>query len=274
VAAAHEFDAYFRQRAQDADSYGGVYASRFHMAQFVAHRPETRIYFADSDITGHVVRMFVPATDQDGWQPEASAAIPIPSRIEGDTLYVGVVHAALDQIGPEWLPNVHVWPQPLNLLNQPDFVAFSWSRPDAEGFLEHMTSVGQPLGSDFELGAYASSRTADGLMTYALWRPLAPSGPYDMYIHLLDASGRQVGQSDRLVWPVRDFRAASEGLGPVLRGYFDEGREAEDRLLTRHEFKLPAGQYTAEIGLAHRDPQNPANITAAVASVRLPVQAD
>ena len=230
------------------------------------------MYFSDSDITGHVVRMFVPSTDQDGWMPESSAAIPLPSHLEGDTLYVGVTNAAINQIVPAWLPDAQVWRQPNNPLNQPDFFAFTWARSSAERFLHSLTPVGQPMGGDFELAGYSFGRQPEtGLVIYAVWRPLRPSGPYDMYVHLLDGEGKQAAQSDRLVWPVRDFRSASEGLGSVKRGYYDEGSETDDWLITRHEFANPPGAYIAEIGLARRSTANPASVTDGIGNIRVPV---
>jgi hypothetical protein len=272
VASAGTFGAYFGTWAHNPDVYGGTDVSRLHLAQFVADRPETRIYFADSDITGHVVRMFVPSTDQDGWMPEASAAIPIPSRLEGDTLYVSTTDAALKDLVPKWLPGVRTWPHPDNPLDKPDFFAFTWDRVSAEEFLGRLTPAGRPLANDFEIVSYGSlPAKGPGLRMTVVWRPIHASGPYDMYVHLLDKSGRTVGQSDRLVWPVRDFREAHEGLGPPQRGYFDEGSETDDWLLTEHSIQAPPGTYTAEIGAAHRDPANPDAVTSGIGSIAVPV---
>jgi hypothetical protein len=272
AAAATTFDAYFNLWARNGDTYGATDVSRLHMAEFVAGSPATRIYFADSDITGHLVRLFVPTTDQDGWIPESSAAIPLPSRIEGDTLYVSTTGAALKDLAPAWLPSVQAWPHPNNPLGKPDFFAFSWSRQSAVAFLAQLNPVGQSLANDFEIVRYGlSQRDAAGVVLTVVWRPLQATGPYDMYVHLLDPTGRVVGQSDRLVWPVRDFRHADEGLGPLRRGYFDEGTETDDWLLTEHDINVPPGSYTAEIGLAHRDSRNPDSVTAGVGSIRVPV---
>jgi hypothetical protein len=71
---------------------------------------------------------------------------------------------------------------------------------------------------------------------------------------------------------VRDFRNAHEGLGPLSRGYFDEGMETNDWLLTQHTVSAPVdGNYIIEIGLAHRDRGNPDAVTAGLGSVRVPL---
>jgi hypothetical protein len=276
-AGVHDYDLYFNRWANDWDAYGATDASRLHMAQFVANRPETRIYFADSDITGHVVRMFVPTTNWDGWIPESSAAVPLPSRLEGDTLYIGVSSSggsgsAINDLIPSWLPGVVAYPHPNNPLGKPDFYAFTWPKDGAAKLLASLTPSGQELGKDFAIVGYSIVRDAGSALTLdVVWRPLTPGGPYDMYVHLLDSAGKQLGQSDRLAYPVRDFSHAHEGLGPVLRGYFDEGTETDDWLLTQHSINAPPASYTAEIGLAVRDPANPAKVTAGVGSIRVPV---
>lgn len=129
-------------------------------------------------------------------------------------------------------------------------------------------------GHDYEVVKYGVTQGNGGLTLNVIWRPIQPAGPYDMYVHLLDPTGRTIGQSDRLVWPVRDFRYADEGLGPPSRGYFDEGSATNDLLLTRHDVAAPPGSYTLEIGLAQRDPRNPDAVTEGIGSLRLPVRAE
>ncbi|HLY66234.1 MAG TPA: hypothetical protein VKU60_11925, partial [Chloroflexota bacterium] len=264
----------------DYDAYGATDASRLHMAEFVAQQPVSRVYFADSDITGHVVRMFDPATEQDGWIPEGSAEVPLPSQLQGDLLYVGVSSSggsgsAFNDLIPSWLPGVYAWPHPNNPLGKPDYYAFTWHREDAARFLAQLTPATQPLGNDYDLAGYSVAKAnGSNLVLNVVWKPVQPSGPYDMYVHLLDASGRQVGQSDRLVYPVQNFAGAHEGYGPVLRGYFDEGQDTNDWLLTQHSINAPPGDYVAEIGLAHRDPSNPANVTAGAGNIRIAVHVD
>jgi len=63
-----------------------------------------------------------------------------------------------------------------------------------------------------------------------------------------------------------------EGSGAVKMGYFDEGEETHDRLLTQHDIKAPAGEYVAEIGLARRDPADPTKVLGGLASIRIPVK--
>jgi hypothetical protein len=90
------------------------------------------------------------------------------------------------------------------------------------------------MAPDFRLVGYELAR-ADGKPALdLLWEPLAAAGPYDLYVHLLDGSGKQVAQSDRLAWPI------------------DEGPPRDDLLLTQHVLDVPAGTYTAEIGAVHR----------------------
>jgi hypothetical protein len=268
--AAGGFNAYFNTWAHDPDTYGATAVSRVNMADLVAGFPAARRYFADSDITGHVVRMLVPTTDQDGWIPESSAAIPLPSRPEGDTLYVSTTSAAMKDLVPAWLPGVKALPHPDNPLGKPDFFAFTWSRQSAQAFLGQLQPAGQRLGTDYTVVSYGLAQGSAGLVVNVVWQPIQPAGPYDMYVHLLDAGGKVVGQSDRLVWPVRDFSQAREGLGPIARGYFDEGRETDDWLLTQHAISAPAGAYTVEIGLAHRDPANPDAVSAGIGSFSVP----
>ncbi|HLG68987.1 MAG TPA: glycosyltransferase family 39 protein [Chloroflexota bacterium] len=273
VSASSSYLDYFQKWAANADVYGAVDAGRVHMAQFVQQRPESRVFFADSDITGHVVRMLDPRTEQDGWLPETSAAIPVPSHIEGDTLYVATVGAALKDLIPQCLPGVETWSRPLNPLNQPDFYAFTWTRQSADAFLSSLSPAGQRFTDDYELAGYRVTPAEGGVSISALWRPLQPSGPYDMYVHVIDGAGKVVAQSDRLAWPVKDFRTAEEGLGPVRRGYFDEGWETDDSLLTAHQLRLAPGSYVAEIGLTRRDPADPSKTTGTLGSIRIPIAA-
>jgi len=272
--AIQNFNLYFEDWANNADTFGTTDVSRMHMANFVAQRPESRIYFADSDFTGHIVRALVPSTEQDGWIPEPSSAIPIPSRLEGDTLYVGVVGSAINDLAPAWIPDIQRLPQPLTPFGKPEFVAFSWSHGNAQQFLADFAPVNEPLG-DFELLGYQLiQKDEPGVSFDALWRPLHADGPYDMFVHLLDESGVQVSQSDRLVWPVKAFDHVHEGEGRPKWGYYDEGHETGDRLLTQHQLKVAAGSYIAEFGVARRDPHDPTKVFPALGVFRAPVRVD
>jgi hypothetical protein len=270
--ASRDFRLYFQDWATAPDTYGAMDVSRMHEVQLIAQQHAARNYFADSDISGRVVRLFLPTTEQDGWTAEPSAAIPIPSHLQGDTLYVGMTGAALNELAPAWLPGLQPLPQPINPLAKPDFTAFTWSYASASRFLAQFARTSHPM-RDFEVVGYLlPSADPAHVRLDVLWRPLQPNGPYDMYVHLLDSNGKQVGGSDRLVWPVKDFARAQEGGGPVKWGYYDEGSPTDDWLLKQHTIAAAPGQYTAEIGVAGRDAANPNKVGASLGSFRMTVQ--
>jgi hypothetical protein len=86
------------------------------------------------------------------------------------------------------------------------------------------------MSPDFRLVGYR----ADGRALVLFWQPVAPKGPYDLYVHLLDGAGQQVGQSDVLAWPI------------------DGGPREDDLIVTRHAFAVGPGGYLAEAGVVHR----------------------
>ena len=60
-----------------------------------------------------------------------------------------------------------------------------------------------------------------------VWEPQAVSGPYDLYVHVIDAGGKQVWQRDLLARPP------------------DEGPGNDYLFLARYPVDVPAGRYEA-----------------------------
>ena len=90
------------------------------------------------------------------------------------------------------------------------------------------------MAPDFRLVGYVA---ADGKLRL-LWQPLAAVGPYDLYIHLLDGSGKQVAQLDALAWPA------------------EEGPADDYLLMTQVALNVAPGRYSAEAGAVHRSSAN------------------
>ncbi|HEX6511668.1 MAG TPA: hypothetical protein VF157_05175, partial [Chloroflexota bacterium] len=98
------------------------------------------------------------------------------------------------------------------------------------------------MSPDFRLVSSSVRREGNSVVLDLLWQPLAASGPYDLYVHLLDSSGKQTAQSDVLARPPDD--------GPTS-GYL---------LLTEHTLVAPPGNYRAEAGVAHRSVEHPEQV--------------
>jgi hypothetical protein len=116
----------------------------------------------------------------------------------------------------------------------PDFVAFRWPAAAAANLVGQRQPLDTAFASDFRLTGYAVIRGGGTPALDLFWQPLQASGPYDLYVHLLDGQSKQVAQADILAWPV------------------DEGPSRDDLLLSQHRLDVPPGSYLAEIGVVHR----------------------
>jgi hypothetical protein len=227
------FSLYFGSWAQNPATYWAYDGNVTRLAPWVAANTQaSQTYFAlDHRST---VEFLAPVSQTDRWQREESAAIPIPASASADTTYVSAPTASLGQIAPAMLPGLQPLPHSTAPDGVPDYLAFNWPASAEGAFLAAKQSQSGDMSPDFRL-AGSELVSNGGIPNLDLfWQPLAASGPYDLYVHLLDGSGKQVAQSDRLVWPV------------------DEGPPKDDLLLTQHPLDVPAGAYTAEIGAVHR----------------------
>ncbi len=223
---------YFGQWAHDPRTYWAYDGNLTPLAGFVSSQTTPgQTYFAlDHRST---VQFLAPASEQDRWYREESAAIPIPAQ-PADTTYVSGPTAALGALASQTLPGLQTLPHTTAPDGGPDFLAFRWPAQAIASFAAARQPLDAALGSDFRLTGYALVQAGGKPALDLFWQPLQASGPYDLYVHLLDGSGKQVAQADRLAWPV------------------DEGPAKNDLLLTQHVLDVPPGSYTAEIGAVHR----------------------
>ncbi|MGH2518322.1 MAG: ArnT family glycosyltransferase [Chloroflexota bacterium] len=226
---------YFGVWAHDLKTYWAYDGNLPKVAAFLKQRPPEQTYFAVDHRS--TIEFLDPASQQGRWYREESAAIPIPAGPE-NVLYLSAPTAQLKNIAQAELPGLQPVPHSTDPAGGPDFYAYRWPASSAASLLHAMLPLGASLAPDFRLQGWELVRGAGGPALDLFWRPLRASGPYDLYVHLLDASGKQVAQSDRLVWPV------------------DEGPAQADLLLTQHPFSVPPGSYTAEIGAVHRSAAN------------------
>src|SRR5207248_2931782 len=110
------------------------------------------------------------------------------------------------------------------------------------------------FGGELRIKSYAAQRIGSRVALDVLWQQLKPSGPYDLYTHVLDASGKQVAQDDKLYFPV-EVMALKERSG--------EGTPTSDLILTRFSYPLPPGHYAIEIGAVHRSSDDLSQLLAA-----------
>lgn len=231
IPAATTFQLYFRDWAQDPRTYWAFDGNLTKLSAFIETRPEPTRYLA-LDRRGPVL-FLAPRTQEAGWYREESSAIPIPTNAGGDVLYVGGPNAALGRLAGAVLPGLERLPNPEAPGGQPDFHAFRWPRSAVDAFLRGIHPASGSMLPDFELIGYVSARRAERAELTLVWRPQQPKGPYDLYVHLLDPSGRQVAQADTLAWPL-------------------DGEPRPHLLLSQHAFAVPPGTYVAEIGVVHR----------------------
>jgi 4-amino-4-deoxy-L-arabinose transferase-like glycosyltransferase len=238
--AAVTFSTYFGSWGSDPRTYWAFDGNLTPLASFVqAQTQPGQAYFAlDHRST---VQWLAPVSESDRWYREESAAIPIPSQ-PADTTYISGPKAVLAGLAMQVLPGASPLPHTNAPDGTPDFDAFRWPASAAGGLLARRQPLDAKMGPDFRLTGYALVSSGGKPALDLFWQPLQPAGPYDLYVHLLDASGKQVAQDDRLVWPI------------------DEGPAKDDVLLTQHLLDVPPGTYTAEIGAVHRSVRDRAQL--------------
>ncbi len=229
------FNLYFGQWAHDPKTYWAYDGNLPQVADFVQARPETVMYFGVDHRS--TIEFLTPKSQAGRWYREESAAIPVPAAA-ADVLYISAPTAALKDAAPPALPGLEALPHTNDPAGQPDFYAFRWPAAAVSTFLANRQPVNAGMAPDFQLTAYELVRSGNQQALDLFWQPLQPSGPYDLFVHVLDGAGKQVAQSDRLAWPI------------------DEGPFREDLLLTQHTFNLPPGSYVVEVGAVHRSIQD------------------
>ncbi|HVA26317.1 MAG TPA: glycosyltransferase family 39 protein [Chloroflexota bacterium] len=247
--AALTFYLYFGQWAHNSRAYWAFDGNLTPLASFVSAQTQPgQTYFAlDHRST---VQFLAPVSLTDRWYREESAAIPIPAQA-ANTVYVSGPKAALADEALRMLPGAEAVPHTTAPDGSPDFVAFRWA---SGALLSRSEPLDISMGADFRLTGYEMTTSGGKPALDLLWKAIRAKGPYDLYVHLLDANGKQVAQSDRLVWPV------------------DKGPAKDDLLLTQHPLAVPPGAYTAEIGAVHRSVMNRDQLVGpAIGVTRLPV---
>ncbi|HEX6512127.1 MAG TPA: glycosyltransferase family 39 protein [Chloroflexota bacterium] len=243
---------YFGQWAHDPRTYWAYDGNLTPLASFVVGQTAPgQAYFAlDHRST---VEFLASVSQTDRWYREESAAIPMPSQ-PVDTIYVSGPTAALGGIAPQTLPGLQPLPHTIAPDGGADFYAFRWPAAAVAEVLQASHPLGVTFGPDFRLSGYELQSVGGKPVLDVLWQPLEAAGPYDLYVHLLDSTGKQVAQSDVLAWPI------------------DEGPVRDDLLLTQHALAVPPGTYTAEIGAAHRSVGDRAQLVgAAIGTQRIAI---
>ncbi|MBV8086870.1 MAG: glycosyltransferase family 39 protein [Chloroflexi bacterium] len=230
---------YFGQWAGDPRTYAAYAGGVTKLASFIAQQPEQALVFAYHD--RWPVELLTPRTLGAQWNALDTVAVPIPAAPNGDVLYTVQPSSALRQ-PVSLLPGAVALPTPTDPQGAPEFLAFRWPQGAVQQLLAGQKPLAADMAPDLRLSGYTLEPTNAGVSVSLLWQPLAMSGPYDLYVHLLDPTGKQIAQSDVLV------RAPDEGS---LDGYL---------LLTRHALAAPPGEYTAEIGAAHRSSDHPERV--------------
>jgi hypothetical protein len=215
--------------------------------------PDSRFAFSLHD--RWPIEFVAPVTQQAPWFEEDVAAVPIPGPTQRDVVIAAVPAAPLARLDPAWLPGLQALPSSANAAGQPDYAAFRWPAADVARFMSQMTPLNATFGADYQLAGTSLERVQGQTVLNLLWRPLQPSGPYDLYVHLLDAAGKQVAQADLLA------RSPSAGSGDYV-------------LLTQHPLAAPPGRYVALAGVAHRSTAHPEQVVGGAigTEVRIPVE--
>ena len=230
------FRLYFDQWGPHVDNYWAHDGHLPEVARLVQRRPEP-LSFISIDRRPTVL-FLAPRSAEARWYREESAAVPVPARPEGDVLYVSARYAALKERAPELLAGLERLENARDPHGGDAFVAYRWPAAAAASFLAQMRPAEASMAPDFRLAGYAQQ----GREVRLFWRPLEASGPYDLYVHLQDAGGRTVAQSDVLAWPT------------------DAGPRRDEYLITRHALEAPPGRYVAMVGAVHRDPADRAKL--------------
>ncbi|MHB8618991.1 MAG: glycosyltransferase family 39 protein [Chloroflexota bacterium] len=239
------FNAYFQRWGPSRQAATAFDAQDSGLAKFAADHPRATIYFSDiRTLAGQPVRALVPRTQGQAWYPEDSAAIPLPRAGNEDVLYAGSPRSTIASLAPNWLPGAELLSR-TTPDNPRGYWAFRWPGQQRLRFLTSQRAFHASFGSDMAMIGYSLRRQATTVDLDILWMQLRPSGPYDLYTHVLDATGKQVAQGDKLYFP-------AERLG--LAEHFDGGKATHDLVLTRYTYLLGPGHYAVEIGVAHRSP--------------------
>ncbi len=235
------FDLYFLTWSNNPETYWNVDGNEQKIATFIAGRAEKQLYFSDE--TGPAIRFLLPATQESGWFQEENTALPLPRQITGDILYTFNRHAASSSLALSWLPGAQALSASVSPDGQPDFSAVRWPADDAHKFMAAQLASNADFSPDFRLASYESTSLPGRIVLNLVWQQIQAAGPYDIYVHLLDANGRLVSQQDRLVWPIKNI------FGPLS---IDQAPLSQDLILTQHSLAAVPGSYVAEIGVGHR----------------------
>jgi hypothetical protein len=227
---------YFGVWANDPKTDEAFGGGAYRLAGYLAARPEPRMFLAFHD--RWPVQLTAPKTMQAGWFREELTALPVPSTADGDVLYIAAPFAALAKDAPGIVPELEALPHSTAASGVPDFLAYRWQEAGVRRLLAGVSPLDASMGADFHLAGYNLA----GARLRMLWQPLpSAAGPYDLFIHLIDASARQVAQFDALAWPAED--------GP-----------SDYLLMTQLILNVPPGRYIAEAGAVHRDPNDPSRL--------------
>jgi len=222
------------------------------LAAVVNAQPEMRAYVAfPFDDTLATFRLAAKPGLQTSWFPAEMAAVPLP-REPRDTLYIGSASSVIRDLGPNVVPGL----VPAGTTDTADgktaYALYRLPAADQARFLQAQTPVNQTMGNDFRLVSYEAVSPPGRLVVNLVWQQLAPAGPYDLNIHLVNAAGQQAGQSDRTVWPLERFD------GPTTHHWDATATlSSDDLLVTQHSFQAPPGDYTLEISAVHLGLKDP-----------------
>jgi len=140
------------------------------------------------------------------------------------------------------LPGLIPLANPADPTGVPDFLAFRWPATAARQFIAAQQPIDVDMAPDVRLIGCSVTQQNEAVVLNLIWQPEAFSGPYDLYVHVLDGSGKQIAQSDVLARPPED------GVAP---GYV---------LLTQHTLPHEAQNGVALAGAAHRSAEHPEQV--------------
>ncbi|TAK20151.1 MAG: hypothetical protein EPO26_18820 [Chloroflexota bacterium] len=212
------------------------------LARFVESRGEPILYLSVD--RRPPVQVLSPRARDGRWYREESFAVPMARDASGDSLYVSGPGAALPDAAPMMLPGLRDLAPSIGPDGKPDFRAYVWTEADRRAFARDFVAIDAPMGNDFRLVGHRTRRLDAARLDVALlWQPLAPSGPYDLFVHARRGDGSGLGQADRLVWPI------------------DGGPPRDDVLVTRQILEATGTDVAVlEIGVVKRDPLDRARL--------------